>query len=288
MLEEGKLKVESVGELHYYLSEGGHSKWIIGVHGLGEHSMRHQYVDREFSSFSNILFFDLPGHGKSSGTKGDIENFDHYCLSLVAIIKFLQKSYQMRSYLLFGHSMGGLIVWRTLKNYLRNDSSIMYPSYVYLSSPCVYPFGKLADLLQQSPINVISFLAKQKWSLLMRGVVDRKLLSHDPEVWESYDRDPLVLHDLYSRLIFKLLDACNDTFKDALHLPVPLFVAIGSEDKVVDSQKVQNYFTQVETGAKLYVQDEGRHELHNEIHKIQESYFQFLKKSFYQYITKTN
>ena len=60
------------------IHEGGHSVWIIGLHGMGDHMGRHDYLMKLFSSDFNVFQYDLRGHGESGGKRGFVEDFSFF------------------------------------------------------------------------------------------------------------------------------------------------------------------------------------------------------------------
>jgi alpha-beta hydrolase superfamily lysophospholipase len=58
-----------------------------------------------------------------------------------------------------------------------------------------------------------------------------------------------------------------------------MFCSVGTGDVVVDSATKIKYFKSMDKNAKLLVVKNGYHELHNEIEKYREEYFNFLKES---------
>ena len=84
---------------------------IVLVHGLGEHSGRYRthFADYFTNEGFSILTFDLPGHGKSSGKRGHIKEYEDFNKLLSAGISHAKKKYPTLPIFLYGHSLGGLI-----------------------------------------------------------------------------------------------------------------------------------------------------------------------------------
>ena len=72
MIKEQKQIVMRDGiKINCQIHEGGQSVWIIGVHGMGDHMGRHDYLMELFSSDFNVFQYDLRGHGEVR-EKGDL------------------------------------------------------------------------------------------------------------------------------------------------------------------------------------------------------------------------
>jgi len=265
-------------ELFVKVHEKSAPIWIITTHGVGEHCGRHAYMNDLFSEYFNILQYDLRGHGRSHGKRGYVENFEQFALDLKEIIEFAQKVYGADKIILFGHSMGALITAQYVQQFIGvND---LYPIKVFLSAPPVKLPGILGNLLFSSPYSLSKGLAKMRFSVPIKGMVDLKHLSHDVAVGEAYKRDEFNLMALHSKLLFEMINASRNVFTRPLRVRCPLHAAVGSEDKIVDPVALIHYFQEVEKNCNLQVIKGGYHELHNEIKKYRLAYFNFLKGSF--------
>lgn len=263
-------------ELYTEIREVGAPQWLVAVHGIGEHSGRHKYLTDIFSSSFNILKFDLRGHGQSTGDRATISDFSDYMKDLVEIINFLKSEYRLKNYVLFGHSMGALIVAGFMAQMA--DSKI-YPTKVFFSAPPVGLPGVLGQFIRFSSTSVIKKMANFPLGLKLGGLVDLNFLSHDPRVAEAYNADPLNCLKLHTKLLTALALASKEVFSKPLNLKCPGYVAVGSQDKIVHVSSLEEYFTFVEKNVELKVVEGGYHELHNDIDKYRKIYFNFLKRS---------
>jgi alpha-beta hydrolase superfamily lysophospholipase len=257
------------------IRETGSQRWLIVTHGLGEHLGRHEYMLKLFSQNFNIAIYDLRGHGRSGGKRGYVQKFDYFSKDLHAIIEHLRNEFSMRNYVLFGHSMGGLIT----ANYIQNMvDKTFYPDKVYLSSPAVAGGGGLGSFLAETPEFVFTLLSSLP-SLPLSGMLDLKKLSHDSRVYESYIQDEFNTLKIHSKLYWELLKTSKDVFSRPLRVNCPLYCSIGTQDVLVHPRYVIEYFTKIEKNAQLKIVEEGYHELHNEIEKYRAPYFDFLRES---------
>jgi acylglycerol lipase len=261
--------------LRCLIRETGNSKWLIVTHGLGEHLERHDYLLNLFSANFNIAIYDVRGHGKSGGRRAWVKDFNHFIQDLDSVIHFLKKDFSMTSYILFGHSMGGLITAQYLQNLATKE---FYPDKVFLSSPAVAGPGILGHTFSMAPEFMFSSLVKFP-SLPLQGILDLKRLSHDVRVYESYIKDDLNQLKIHSKLFFEILKTSREVFSRPLRSECPLFVSIGSEDGLVHPKLLIKYFTKIEKSAQLKIFEGGYHELHNEIEKFRTPYLNFLRQS---------
>lgn len=249
-------------------------QWVIITHGVGEHSGRHKYWLREEFKGLNILFYDLRGHGGSEGERGFIQKFDDYTKDIDSIISFLQKEYSMREFILFGHSMGGLITARWI---VKHPNAHFYPKKIILSAPAAGAAGILGDITHSIPSGIYDQLMKLP-TFKLGGVLDLKKLSHNPQVHKDYISDPLNLLRVHTHLYFDLLKMAKETFSKTLGAKCPLLVIIGSEDVLVNRALVIKHFSMIDTNAQLEVIPGGYHELYMETDEYFLPFIEKLKK----------
>ena len=263
-------------KLKALIKENGASQWLIVTHGLGEHSGRHQHLLKLFPQQFNILLYDLRGHGRSEGERGNVRHFSDFRLDLQSVIDYLRKEFMMKKFILFGHSLGGLITADWLQNTATDGC---YPENVFLSSPAVAAPGILGPLFGNAPLVLMKGLADLPLSIPLGGMLDLSKLSHDSRVLQAYLNDELVILKVHSHLFLELLKAAREVFSRPLRSRCPLFIAIGTSDGVVHPKILIRYFTQVEKNAKLLKVQDGYHELHNEVEKYRAPFLKFLQDS---------
>lgn len=256
--------------------EKGSPVWIIVTHGLGEHLKRHEYFAKMFSQYFNLCFYDLRGHGLSDGKKAYVSDFREFVWDLEALVQYLQKSYSMKRYILFGHSMGGLITASFIQSIASKN---FYPEKVFLSAPPAATGGFLGDFFRYSPQKLTRTLCHLPFNLELKGLVDLNFLSHDHRIKEEYEKDPLNSLRLSTKLCFELINASRDVFSKPLRSECPLYAAVGGGDSIVNVRAFKDYFEKIEKGAQTLIVPDAYHEMHNEIEKYRTPYLEFLKKS---------
>ncbi|MCO4755947.1 MAG: lysophospholipase [Bacteriovoracaceae bacterium] len=263
-------------KLNCQMIENGSPVWIIVTHGLGEHAARHSHFFKMFSQYFSVCIYDLRGHGNSEGERANVDSFDDFVEDLDDVVQFLRKEYDMKRHILFGHSMGGLITSAYMQQKVSED---FYPEKVFLSSPAVAASGALGEFFRISPLKFNRLLANAPVSIKLKGVLDLKKLSHDPRVYGNYVSDPLNILKIHSHLFLEILAKSREVFSRPLRIKSDLYVAIGSEDVLVNAKACIEYFQKVEKHAKLYVSKGGWHELHNETERFRKPYLEFLEES---------
>lgn len=257
------------------IRETGSHKWLIVTHGLGEHLGRHEFFLKLFSQNFNIAIYDLRGHGRSGGKKAWVEHFGDFAKDLDAVIQYFKKNFGLKDYVLFGHSMGGLIVSDYMQNHVKED---LYPEKVFLSSPAVAAPGLMGPVFSNAPKFILESLTKLP-TIPVAKVLDLRKLSHDSRVYESYIKDEYTQLKIHTKLYLEVTKASRDVFSRPLRIKCPLFCAIGTEDALVHPGLMIKYFTEIEKNAQLNVFEGGYHELHNEIEKYKKPYLNYLRQS---------
>lgn len=277
MIAESKeITTKDGNTLHATIAENGTTGWIVVTHGLGEHSGRHHYMHKLFSQYFNICFYDLRGHGKSSGKRGYVDKFERFTSDLEDVIGYLKDQYSMKRYTLFGHSMGGLVTASFMQNKVKSD---FYPDKVFLSAPATSGAGVLGKIFNITPLKMMQTLSSMPATIALGGMLDISKLSHDPRVYEYYVTDPLNILKVHTKLFMEILYEARKVFSRPLRVNCDLFCALGTDDYLVSSEVTIHYFKTIEKNVKLKIIEGGYHELHNEIEKYRNDYLDFLKSS---------
>ena len=201
---------------------------IAIVHGLGEHSGRYAAfaADMVRARFTCVAL-DLPGHGETSGPRGDIPAWtqlrDQIVPAMFTATRGLPDQPPELPTILLGHSMGGVIA---LDHALTQPRAL---SALVLSSPALRtampPWWKLA-------LANVARLATP--SAGFPNGLDVDGISRDAEVVRAYRTDPLVHEKISPRTYFAFNEAAQRCRRDIRGLQVPTLMLQGMADRVVD------------------------------------------------------
>lgn len=276
--DKREIKLRDGLSLSTYIVENGSPCWIVITHGLGEHAERHDYYVKLFGQYFNICLYDLRGHGDSEGARAGIKDFKDYRGDLDEVLDYLETTFSMKKFILFGHSLGGLIT----ASYMQNSVKVeRYPQKVFLSAPATGGAGALGSVFAMTPMKIMSALSSLRASVSLKGMLDINKLSHDPRVPEAYIADERCILAIPTKTFFIILHEARNVFSRPLRVTCELYCALGSGDEIVAPEATINYFKTIEKNAKLKVIENGYHELHNEVDKYQTPYFKFLKEAIY-------
>ena len=82
---------------------------VIITHGIALHALYYRRIAEGLNKGGySVLLYDVRGHGKSQGKRGDIDSYKTFVKDLHDIVSEVKKETQLPLFLL-GHSMGGVI-----------------------------------------------------------------------------------------------------------------------------------------------------------------------------------
>ncbi len=274
-----RIRVRDDCEIHCQTLYGNVDRWLILVHGIGEHLGRAAQLAELFAGSPNVFQYDLRGHGQSEGRRGYVKSFDVHFNDLEDVVDYLASRHPNFRYALFGHSMGALIAAGFAQ---RGGTRVPCPESLFLASPPIGIGGIGGAIVNRLPDCFVSGFCRLPFSIPVGATINRAYLSHDKEVSASYKRDPLSLNRLHSKLLVGLVDASRTVFSRPITAPCPLFAAVGSEDRITSCEAARHYFATHEPKADFRVFDGAYHELHNETAAYREPYFAFLKEAVFR------
>lgn len=239
----------------------GDIRGAIGlVHGLGEHSGRYSAVAQAFNAAGFALTgFDLPGHGRSEGSRG-YAAYDNILNDVDHLLEKISRRYPDQPRFLYGHSLGGaLVLYYTLKR--RPDLKGVIATSPGLAPGMPTPRVKLL---------LAKMMARLAPGFSMANGLDLNNLSHNTAVIQAYKSDPLVHDRISARLGLDLITCGQWIQEHAADFPLPLLLTSGSEDRLVSSQAIKAFAQAVPADKITYKEWEGLyHETHNEPEKDQ-------------------
>jgi lysophospholipase len=229
---------------------------VVIVHGAAEHHGRYKWlIEMWRSSGYHVVMGDLPGQGTTTRRKrGHIESFDEY-INEVADWVEAAKAFHLPIFLL-GHSLGGLIVIRTLQEKRLPVKGVI------LSSPCLglvtYP-SKPLDLLSK----VLNYITP---SMLFDSGLSVEMATRNKEVHEMGKNDSLYVTKVSVRWYRELIQAIRLANRNIEKFPdIPLLLMQSGDDKIVDKVAVKEWFDQLPISEKVYKEwNRLYHEIFNE------------------------
>ncbi|MDT8859320.1 alpha/beta hydrolase [Alkalihalobacillus sp. MEB130] len=229
---------------------------IVMVHGAGEHHGRYLWLAKKWNEHGfDVIMGDLPGQGKTRGKRGHIQSFNQY---LDSVEEWLDEA-RLKGVPIFllGHSMGGLVVIRTLM-----ERSTAMIEGILLSSPCLG--------LSEPPAKTKEFATKILHriapSFSQNAGIRSELATRNEAIREEYIKDELRVTKVSARWYQELSKAMRLAHRYPEKFPnLPLLVLQSGEDYIVNKYDVRQWFDQLSLSEKYYKEWEGfYHEVFNE------------------------
>ncbi len=226
----------------YRSSNLSRGRFLFVVHGQAEQSDRYEHFPHYLAGLVDaVICIDLPGHGKSQGVRGHIENFDQYERAVLAGFQAAQdwmkkqSSGRAEAHWL-GHSMGGLITLRTLLKH----SDLPLKS-VTVSAP-------LLDLAMAVPVVKRIFgelIEPILGSLKLKNELNGDLISHDPEVAKSYSENPLNHNYVTPRFFVNMMKEMPLVRNNHGPLAYNVLLIVPLADAIVNWKMTYHYFKEL-------------------------------------------
>lgn len=229
---------------------------LLIVHGLGDHSGRYdRMASRAAAAGIDCFGLDLRGHGESEGRRGHTRSFDRL---LEDIDHFRRLAGQRDSGLptvLFGHSLGGLIVGRFVQEY-------GFPSLA--GAVLSAPFVGLA--LSPSPWK-LRLASVADWMLPWLGMYDEiraDMLFRTPEEQRAREEDPLVHHRITARLFGEMRRQAAIMVRRAGQCRTAFLIQLPGDDRVVDTAAGRDFSTRLAGEVRVIEYEEAFHDLYRD------------------------
>jgi alpha-beta hydrolase superfamily lysophospholipase len=225
---------------------------VLLVHGLGEHSGRYEHVGDQLTGAGlDVTAYDHRGMGGSGGPRGDVVHWSQYHDDLAERLAEVRASAHGRPVILYGHSLGGLIV----AGYLLTDRP--KPDLTVLTSPA------LDSALPGWKKRVAVIAAKVRPTATLANDIRGETLSRDPSVAAKTMDDPFCVKISTVRFGAEgLAEQARVRAAAPAGFGMPTLVFHGLDDGLVPAQA-----SEVLEGAPLVERRTYpglRHELHNE------------------------
>lgn len=225
-------------------------KAIVEIaHGMNEHKER--YIDfMKFLAKNGYASFihDHRGHGKSIKNNNDLGYFYNDDASYVVediyqINKYLKNKFNDKKIILFGHSMGSMIVRKYISKYAHTIDGLIV---------CGSPSKNNASKLGLEIVKLLKSIKGERYrsefvKKLMFGGFDKKgnepnsWVCHNKEILKLYNEDELCQYTYtlngYENIIKLMIDIYNSKIYNRNNLDLPIYFIAGCDDPVIKSKK---------------------------------------------------
>ncbi len=239
--------------MHSWLQEGASSNLLL-VHGYFDHSgLFGKLIEHGLRRNCNVVIFDLPGHGLSSGEPAVIDDFADYSRAIHAVLEAVQ--------------------WPQLPLWVMAQSTGCAALVEYTRH---YPWPFAATVLLAPLVRPMGWKGGRMAHSIVRHFVDsieRKFTSNssDPDFLEVLKSDPLQSRRLPVRWVTALrawlaaLPAANLVVGKAL-------IVQGDADQTVDWHFNLEFYQILFPGSEVVMLPGAGHQLANESTRLRQSY----------------
>lgn len=212
---------------------------VLLVHGLGEHANRYGHVARQLMDWGfAVRAYDQRGHGESGGARGVlhaesallddlaevVDDTRLRCMRLPDLVNTAESLPQQLPLILMGHSLGGLVVGRFVSLALRPVEGLV------MCSPAL---DAGLSRIQKSLLALAPGFARNH---VFANGLDSRYISHDAQVVQAYQADPLV-HDRMSVGLSRFIAAAGPaTIAAAAMWRTPTLLMYAGDDRLVNPE----------------------------------------------------
>jgi acylglycerol lipase len=225
------------------------------VHGLGEHSSRYAHVAAALGQAGYVtLAFDLRGHGKSQGARGDAVSYAQQMDDIKRLLAEADERYPALPRFLYGHSMGGNLAL----NYALRRRPPLHGVIVtgpWLRSAVEQPAWRM---------RAARALHNIRPALAQASGLDVTAVSRDPAQVQAYRDNPLNHDKISLRMYFSIVKAGLWALERAAEFSLPLLLMHGGADRLTLAAASREFAAKIKDGCTYKEWDELFHEIHNE------------------------
>jgi alpha-beta hydrolase superfamily lysophospholipase len=218
-------------EIHveHYRARGEARLTVVMVHGYSAHCGLYRHVGTAFASAGfAVTQFDCRGHGRSSGRRGHIVDFDEYAGDLAAVVDWARKQGAGNPWALLGQSMGGTISLA----FLLGKTKTEMPCRLVLAAPWL----KLKMKVSAPKRAAANVAARVMPTFTMPNGLTSENVSRNPLVLAGFDKDPLVHHVATAGWFMATLRAQARIRLRAKELGVPTLMLLAGNDRIVANE----------------------------------------------------
>lgn len=230
---------------------------VFLLHGYLEHSGIYQPLIGELlaQGFS-VLIFDLAGHGLSSGSPANIDDFNHYQEMLLKITQYVRHATQLpQPWLGMGQSTGGAILMHHVLQFAEQRKEPLFKR-ILLLSPLIRP-AKSAWWHNPVGLGIVRHIKRRVPRPFRRN-------NHHPEFLRFVRlQDPLQPRELGMQWIL----AMSKWMIEMERYPscrIPVWLAQGALDKTVDWRYNMEFVRKKFRLQNTLLLEEASHQLINE------------------------
>ncbi|MBP6748072.1 MAG: bifunctional alpha/beta hydrolase/class I SAM-dependent methyltransferase [Xanthomonadaceae bacterium] len=207
---------------------------VVLVHRGHEHSGRMAHLADELNLPDfDVFAYDMRGHGRSPGVRGDSPSFGHSVRDLDTFVAHIADAHGIArgDVVVIAQSVGAVLASTWAHDYAPKIRGLVLASPAFKVKLYV-PFARPG----------LALLHKLRGNFFVNSYVKAKFLTHDPERIASYDADPLISRPISVRILLGLYAAADRVVADAAAIALPVQLLISGSDWVVHHAPQHRFF----------------------------------------------
>jgi alpha-beta hydrolase superfamily lysophospholipase len=242
---------------------------VVLVHGMGEHSGRYGHLAGALVARGlAVVGWDLRGHGRSSGVRGDAADNDWLVDDLAAVCAHFRE--KERPLFLFGHSLGAQIVLRYLEREAaslgRKDTSSEREAAFCQGAVIASPWLRLAFDPPWWKLLLARLAMRIRPAFIQTTPLRAERLSRDAAHLASFPDLDLTHRCISARMFFALQAGGGRLLAAAGSIRTPMLLLHGDDDPVTSHHATCEFFARTGSEDKtLRIFPGSRHEMHNDL-----------------------
>ena len=207
---------------------------LLLIHRGHEHSGRVAHLPDELDLPDfDVFAYDMRGHGRSPGVRGDSPSFGTSVRDLQTFVDHLVAAHGVAAcdLVVIGQSVGAVIASTWAHDYAPRIRGLVLASPAFKIKLYV-PFARAG----------LALMRRLGFNFFINSYVKAKLLTHDPERIASYESDPLIARPISVNVLLGLYETAERVVADAAAIALPTQLLISGSDWVVHHAPQHRFF----------------------------------------------
>ncbi len=226
----------------HWSAQGDARGAIVLIHRGHEHSgrMAHLADELDLPDF-DVFAYDMRGHGRSPGVRGDSPDFATSVRDLQTFVDHIATIHgvEIADLIVIAQSVGAVLASTWAHDYAPKIRGLVLASPAFKVKLYV-PFARPG----------LALMRKLRGNFFVNSYVKAKFLTHDPERIASYNTDPLISRPISVNILLGLYDAADRVVADAAAITLPVQLLISGSDWVVHHAPQHRFFERLTSTRK--------------------------------------
>lgn len=207
---------------------------IVLIHRGHEHSGRMAHLADELGLPDfDVFAYDMRGHGRSPGVRGDSPHFATSVRDLQTFVDHIATIHgaSVGDIIVIAQSVGAVLASTWAHDYAPKIRGLVLASPAFKVKLYV-PFARPG----------LALLRTLRGNFFVNSYVKAKFLTHDPERIASYNTDPLISRPISVNILLGLYEAADRVVADAAAITLPVQLLMSGSDWVVHHAPQHRFF----------------------------------------------